>query len=211
VLSGVRFGGSSGGPCDAQCQLQQASQNALFEYQNNSDCANLLDGGTGAVANALDANIQALGDPESGYPLVMGSVADIEVGTSFPGTMATTLSNGEGQPSTVTLDSLLFFSIGYISEGTYDSWAWPIPISQMWTILHETAHSAADSLTNYSGQIAPDGPQLGQAGIQASMMNSTTIMINCGGPQGDAPGDPPAPLGSPPPDVPAVAKPKRFF
>jgi RHS repeat-associated protein len=193
--------------CDQGCQLMQAMQDALLEYQNNSECANLLDGGTGAVANALEANIEAQVDPESGYDLVMDSVADIEVGKSLSGTVAMEESNGEGQPATVTLDSSTFFWTGVMTP----EWAWPIPISQMWTVLHETAHGAFDSLADYSGGIVPDNAMLGQTGFQASSLNTANIMTDCGGPQGDAPGDPPSPLGSPTPDVPAVAKPHRLF
>jgi hypothetical protein len=190
--------------CDAICQLQQAEQNALQILQTNPDCANMIDGGTGMAANALNANIVSQSGVAPGLApdLVANSIAAIGFGETSSSAIGNAGPDASGQYQ-ITFDQLLF------SAGVGDPGLFPQQ-NQVVAILHELWHAADAAGAPLSTPPRPDMAALGPSSVDASNMNTVDVETTClgAGAQGDFGGNQ-GPVDSPPPDVPAVARPVK--
>ena len=215
--SGDGGGDGSSNPgqtCDADCQLQQAEQNALLAL-GDPECAQAVDGGTGIASSTLSSNLAAV--TGSSDPAETESFGTINTGNFYGfggGTTTTTTAIITNPGSTVTFMSTITMSSN--SNGFFMN-PWIVSMRANGTgtgysnqtfqtieVLHELGHGS--SFYGAPSAITLDGPAIGgEAGVAASLQNTVTIENACA-PQGDFGGNQ-GPADSPPPDVPAVVKP----
>jgi hypothetical protein len=179
-------------PCDFDCQLQQAEQNALNAL-SNPDCAQAVDGGTGFAATAL---VQAMsgGDPSSplygstasGVTMQGGDLgANIVTPNGFSGTGANTSptfsydTNDNGQlVNTGVNGAVITFNSNPNGEflnplpNPRVSPGYSTGALQTMDVLHELGHAA--DYNGYPSSILND-----QGNSEQSMMNQDTVEQNC--------------------------------
>ena len=211
--SGDDNSGDPGNNCDADCQLQQqqeAEQNAQNAL-NDPDCAQAVDGGTGAASSTI------AGTPGAS----MGTITPGPLGTSFatgnialqanPGLPDYTSLYASQTDITLNSDANGFF-INYLPGGgmTFTQIPGYGPIaSQTILLLHDLGHQAYNNAL--PTVVTPDGP--GYTGGDAnqamalSLDNSANESDACM-PQGDFGGNQ-GPIDNGGGDVPAIAKPVR--
>ena len=203
-------GGGGGDDCDAECMLQQAKQNAGVALSNdNSNCASVVDGGTGIAAATIAG--QGFGTIGIGGNMPAGTAGETLVGNQVSGTApngapsisynSTILMNSSPYGYFLNPDVQNFIGTAMAGSGTYTGYS--VSAFQTIEVLHELAHGAANSgnpgsTNGQPGGFAPDSPE----NVEQSMQNTNVIANNCF-PQGDFSGTN-GPLDPPPVDAHAI-------
>ena len=161
--------GNSDGGCDADCQQQQLdeAQNDALNALNNSECAQAVDGGTGAASSAI----------ANGGPVTIATVTTADVGSG--GILATTQAGaGPFGDSLITLNTnpIVGFFNGFVpGSGFGGSETAPV------ILLHELGHAA--SFAGLPTSVVNDG-MAWPLGYSNSLGNSITVSDACF-PKGD--------------------------